>query len=77
VDYGVVDGRVQVYEINTNRTFSIDPSDDARNERRALARRSTIDAFGALDTPLLEKNRVVFARPRPRAHVCAGQAAGA
>jgi Flp pilus assembly protein TadD len=62
MDYGVVDGRVQVYEINTNPTFSVGPRDDARNERRALARRSTIEAFRALDTPLVEKGRVSFAR---------------
>ena len=68
VDYGVVDGRVQVFEINTNPSYSVGPRDDARNERRALARQSTIEAFRALDTPLVEKGRVEFARPRPGAH---------
>ncbi len=68
VDYDVVDGRVQVFEVNTNPSFSIRPCEDARSERRALARRSTIDAFRALDTPLPQKGRVGFVRPLPRPH---------
>jgi hypothetical protein len=66
-DYGLVDGRVQVYEINTNPTFSIIPRDhDDRAARRNLARQLEIDALRSLDTPISAKGRVGFARPPQR-----------
>jgi hypothetical protein len=68
VDYGVIDGRVQVFEINTNPAFSVGRRDDARIERRALTRRSTIEAFRALDTPLVKNGRVAFTPPQHRSH---------
>jgi hypothetical protein len=68
MDYGVVDGRVQVYEINTNPVFAIGPRARGRPERRMHAERLTIDAFRALDTPLGRRGRVTFSSPRPRGH---------
>ena len=67
-DYGVVDGRVQVYEINTNPIFAIGPRDDGRSQRRALAEQATIDAFRALDTPVGKGGRVKFSKAGLRSH---------
>jgi hypothetical protein len=67
-DYGVVDGRVQIYEINTNPDFAIGPRDDARNQRRAFARRVTVDALRALNAPLETNGHIGFSRPRPSSH---------
>lgn len=67
-DYGVVDGRVQVYEINTNPTFAIGRLQDARHRRRVINWQSTIDAIRALDAPLDARGWVRFAKPRPRPH---------
>ena len=62
-DYGVVDGRVQVYEINTNPAFSIGPHEDGRDARRLFARQAAIDALLAIDTPIAARGRVGFSRP--------------
>jgi hypothetical protein len=67
-DYGIADGRVQVYEINTNPVYAIIPKDDGRDQMRAFVRPMIVDAFRALDTPLARNGRVRFAKPRLRAH---------
>jgi len=67
-DYSVVDGRVQVYEINTNPVYAIMPKDDGRNPLRAITRPMIVDAFRALDTPVASRGRVHFAKPRLRPH---------
>jgi hypothetical protein len=66
VDYGLVGGRIQVYEINTNPMI-VRPS--VPTERAALARkervtRQLVDAIRALDTPASAGGRWVWlARP--------------
>lgn len=67
-DYGVVDGRVEVYEINTNPTFALGHRRPDRAERVALARRATIDALRAVDTPLSGKGRITFVNPTNPPH---------
>lgn len=67
-DYGVIDGRVQIYEINTNPAFAVRVQDDIRSRRRTIARQTTIEAFRALDTPLPKTGWVRFGKPRLRAH---------
>jgi hypothetical protein len=67
-DYAVVDGRVQVYEINTNPVFSIGPREDGRDARRSLAREAEIDALRVLDTPIALRGRVRFSTPARRRH---------
>jgi hypothetical protein len=68
MDYGVIDGKVQVYEINTNPVFAIGPRAKGRRERRWLVEQMTVEAFRALDTPLDQRGRVTFSTARPRAH---------
>lgn len=67
-DFNVVDGRVQVYEINTNPVYGIIPKDDGRDQMRAFVRPMIVDAFRRLDTPLASRGRVKFEKPRLRAH---------
>lgn len=67
-DYGIVDGRVQIYEINTNPHF---PRLDARGrgaERTSIIKERMSEAFRAIDRPLPTGGRVRFAESRPRAH---------
>jgi hypothetical protein len=62
-DYGVVDGRVEVYEVNTNPTFALGHRRPDRAERVAIARRATIEALRAVDAPLSTSGRVKFLNP--------------
>ena len=67
-DYGVVDGRVQVYEINTNPSLPGPVRSDPRSDRRSMVQRGMIDAFKKLATPLGAAGRIHIAEARPRAH---------
>jgi hypothetical protein len=67
-DYAIVDGRVQIYEINTNPAFPRLKITDNRSERRALTRERLLSAFRAIDTPIGESGFVRFEEARPRAH---------
>ena len=67
-DYGVVGGRLQIYEINTNPHLSAHPPPDRRIERLARVQRGTLDALKAIDTPLTGRGGLRFDLPRPRAH---------
>ena len=66
-DYGVVGGRAQIYEINTNPHLPNRPP-PARAERRALLERGLLEGIKALDTPITRGGRISFSVPRPRAH---------
>ncbi|MEM7442355.1 MAG: hypothetical protein AAF414_03375 [Pseudomonadota bacterium] len=68
IDYGIVDERVEVYEINTNPTFPNSDKPDLRQERRKLVRQRLVDAFIKLDQPLTDRGHVRFKLPRPRVH---------
>jgi hypothetical protein len=68
MDYGVVDGRIQVYEINTNPTFALRELLAARSERPRLVRKMIVEALRAIDTPLSARGRVRFPRAGSRPH---------
>ena len=67
-DYGVVNDRVQIYEINTNPHLTLSSFDTRRIERRALLLQGLLSAFASIDVSLGAKGRVYFKEPRPRAH---------
>lgn len=67
-DYAVIDGRVVLYEFNSNPRFPRGDRTDLRQERRDLVRRQIMAAFRALDTPLPARGRVWFDLPYPRSH---------
>jgi hypothetical protein len=67
-DYGIVNGRVQVYEINTNPSLPGPPKPDVRELRHKFMRNHFIEAIRALEAPLVPSGRVKFAEGRPRAH---------
>jgi hypothetical protein len=67
-DFGIVNGRVQIYEINTNPHLPHQPTPDRRGERRAIFLTQAIDAIKAIDVPIPRNGRVRFGAARPRAH---------
>jgi len=67
IDYGLVNGGIQTYEINSNATFP-DFSDkhiDERDERRNHVRQSVIEAIVQIATPMTSKGRFRFELPQP------------
>jgi hypothetical protein len=72
MDYGMVGGRIVVYEINLNATFPKGDKPDARQERRPVVRERLIAALKELDTPLPRTtHRVAFTPPAPQIHLLA------
>lgn len=67
VDYGFYQGRLQIYEINTNPSFPKFAKSDARSERRQLIRNQFVTALRAINTPH-PRGRIGFPEIRPRAH---------
>jgi hypothetical protein len=67
-DYGVVNGRVQIYEINTNPHLNYGNTVTNRMERRRILLEGTVGALRAVNTPIGVRGRVGFEEPRPRAH---------
>ena len=68
VDYGVVDGRVQIYEINTNPYLPYGKKITNRSEKRPIVLNGILDALRAIDVPIGVRGRATFKEPRPRAH---------
>jgi hypothetical protein len=68
LDYGLVNGRPQVYEINTQPHFPRFEKTDPRSPRRQVIRERLVDAFRALDRPLAARGAVRFDLPEPQAH---------
>ena len=66
-DYGVVDGRVQIYEINTNPHLP-HRTPATRVERADFVQKRLVGAVAELDAPGLAPGRVPFEASRPRAH---------
>ncbi len=65
IDYGVVDGRVEIYEVNTNPVLpKMRPHQD-RHERRNITQANLLGAFAALDQPLDASGYVTFHLPEP------------
>jgi hypothetical protein len=67
-DYGVIGGRVQIYEINTNPSLPGPLKNDVRDERRSLIHNNTIGAFRKIDVQLSTRGRIRFSEARPRVH---------
>jgi hypothetical protein len=67
-DYGVVNNRAQIFEINTNPHLPWADIPTNRAERRDIVLRGLIEAFDSVDVPIAVSGRVRFATPRPRAH---------
>jgi hypothetical protein len=67
-DYSFVNGRLQVYEVNTNPQIPKYYLRDERAERRALVAPLLAEALLAIDTPSLRRGRVRFEEGRPGAH---------
>jgi hypothetical protein len=68
VDYGLVDGRIQVYEINTNPMIVRPkvPTDPAAVARKQLVTRQLVEALRALDVPASPGGRWIWMVPRSR-----------
>jgi hypothetical protein len=66
IDYGLVGGEVQTYEINTNPTFpAFRVRGDDRSGRRELVRAQLLEALRAIDAPATGPGGFKFALPRP------------
>lgn len=69
VDYGVVNHRVQIYEINTNPKLPSPEKGDRRDDRRRLVSEQFLRAVSKADGALQKAGKVVAYRElRPRAH---------
>jgi len=64
-DYTVVDGKVRIYEINTNPSLPKQPQQARRAERRALVRGRFLEWLLALDTPVGARGWVTYRLPEP------------
>jgi hypothetical protein len=69
IDYGIVDGAIQVYEINTNPHFPwFDSVKDARTRRRQVIQEQLAAAFQAVNISSPKGDPVRFASPSLRHH---------
>jgi len=69
VDYGIVDGKLAIYEINTNPKLPGFNRSDDRNPIRAITKPQLFEGFEALNTPIATKKRYLrFSLPKPRDH---------
>lgn len=67
-DYGIVGGRVQIYEINTNPHLPGAAAASSRSQLRQLRLGPMSAGFAAMNPPLPVRGRIAFADIRPRAH---------
>ncbi|HEY1385609.1 MAG TPA: hypothetical protein VGF43_18430 [Dongiaceae bacterium] len=69
VDYGIVDGRIEVFEINTNPTFSrARITHDRKMIRRKLTIEGLVAGFRDLDAGRHGSGVVRFKTPKPKLH---------
>jgi hypothetical protein len=69
VDYAVVDGRIEVFEINTNPNFPrMKTIDDGRQRRRLHVMQGILEGFRALDGAQTGRGLVRFRTPKPKLH---------
>ncbi|MEZ5830987.1 MAG: hypothetical protein R3D05_07375 [Dongiaceae bacterium] len=69
IDYAVVGGRIEVFEINTNPTFPrIRAKADSRGRRRAHVLDGVVQGFRDLDPPGAQSGLVRFKSPKPKLH---------
>jgi hypothetical protein len=67
-DYGIVGGRVQVYEINTNPNAPRSRRTSPNPERIDIIDTHMLPAIRRIDVPIDARGRVAFSETRPRAH---------
>jgi hypothetical protein len=74
-DYGIVDGKIEVYEINTNPTLGGDgrPRPDKRKRSRSRDKQARtlplfLDGFRNMNPPHARGGRVSFKLPKPQFH---------
>jgi hypothetical protein len=72
MDYTMVDGRLVVYEINTNATFTRLGLRDARQERREMVVQRMLDALSEIDRALPRCGPIRFTPPLPKIHALPG-----
>ena len=65
-DYGVVGGRVQIYEINTNPSLPGNRPNGARRARGEFVQDALLRAFDGIDAPVGARGRVRYTEDRPR-----------
>jgi hypothetical protein len=70
IDYTIVDGAIQVFEVNTNPSFpNFTKDSDGRGERRNIISHGLVNAFKDMNTPLSNELEMVrFEIPRPYIH---------
>lgn len=71
IDYAIVGGRLQTYEINTNPTaprISLTGGKTVHPARRAIQRERMLKGFRDIDAPISGPSYVTFEIPRPRMH---------
>jgi hypothetical protein len=69
VDYAIVDGRIEVFEINTNPTFPrmrLDRKERARRRHHAVE--GVVAGFRSFDQPIAASGLVKFRTPKPKLH---------
>ncbi len=73
IDYSIVNGRLQTYEINTNPTFpplwAEQGKADLFADRRELFRSRMLAALSAIDTPIEGPRKIIFPLPEPRLQI--------
>lgn len=67
IDYGLVNGSIQTYEINTNATFPdfADSHNDNRDALRTLVRQTVTEAIVQINMPMTSTGRFHFELPKP------------
>jgi hypothetical protein len=69
IDYGIVDGRIEVFEINTNPGLPKFARSDARNAVRDITKSRLVAGFVRLNTPIKTKQTFVrFKLPKTLDH---------
>jgi hypothetical protein len=68
IDYTVVDGKIIVFEINSNPTFPSIDKDDPRQERRQIVRERLLEGFAQIDAPIPDRKPVKLKLPYPNSH---------
>lgn len=67
IDYGIVDGRIEIFEINTHPTMPGGGSNPARAVRSKIVVDALVEALRDLDQPL-PKGEITFDLPDPVIH---------
>jgi hypothetical protein len=75
-DYAIVNGRIEIFEINTNPTFPrmrLDRKERARRRHHAVE--GVVAGFRSFDQPIATAGLVKFRTPKPKLHRLRGRSA--